>query len=664
MIKTLLIANRGEIACRIIRTARRLGIRCVAIYSDVDRHAQHVKMADEAHALPGLTSQETYLQQGLILTIAEKSGADAIHPGYGFLSENATFSRRCAEAGLIFVGAPATAIEKMGSKAAAKAIMHAAGVPVIPGYYGADQSPDHLQQQADGIGYPLLIKASAGGGGKGMRIVTTPAEFANALASAQREASASFGDTQVILEKYLPESRHIEVQVFADAQGQAVHLFERDCSMQRRHQKVLEEAPAPGISQALRQQLGQAAVDAALAIDYQGAGTIEFLLAPDGQFYFMEMNTRLQVEHPITECITGIDLVEWQLNVASGAPLPRHQAELSIDGHAIEVRLYAEDPLNQFLPAIGTVQYMHFVEKPPHRRLDTGVQTGDEISPYYDPMLAKLITWAPTREACIEQLQQALSEYYVSGLKTNLNFLSALIAQPAFQQGQYQTTFIEKQLTAILDSLPDHHHTALRLAILAYLLRHQQHSAPAAAPWSASDAWQSLLPRRLALCPRSQQQRHPVEVRIKKDGVFQLHWRQDDAQTELRGTLTDHGQLLAYCDGLYHQAHVFFQGTTVTVFHQHQVFEIEFAEFFQTARTQSDHHLTAPMPGTVTALLVSLGQSVKQGDVLLVMEAMKMEHSIRAPHDGIITEIFYHQGDRLDSGAELVALEPLAATAS
>ncbi|MCW9017799.1 MAG: acetyl-CoA carboxylase biotin carboxylase subunit, partial [Kangiellaceae bacterium] len=431
-IHKLLIANRGEIACRIIRTAQRMGIECVAVYSDADKNAQHVKLADEAWYIGESPAKDSYLKADTILEIAKKSGANGIHPGYGFLSENAEFAQKCSDNNVIFVGPPVGAIEAMGSKSEAKSIMQNAGVPLVQGYHGDDQSESLLQQEADKIGYPLLIKATAGGGGKGMRVVESSSDFIDALNSCKREAISSFGDDQVLIEKYLTKPRHVEIQVFADNQGNAVHLFERDCSVQRRHQKVIEEAPAPGLTSETREAMGQVAIKAAQAIGYSGAGTVEFLYDEDGSFYFMEMNTRLQVEHPVTEMITGLDLVEWQITVANGLDLPLLQDQLSINGHAFEARIYAEDPNNDFLPATGNISYMGLPVTNANVRVDSGIVSGDTVSVYYDPMIAKLIVWDKDRNSALARLRGALSDFHVAGLTTNIEFLHQLASNDAF----------------------------------------------------------------------------------------------------------------------------------------------------------------------------------------------------------------------------------------
>ena len=475
MFNKILIANRGEIACRVIRTAHRLGIRCVAIYSEADANAMHVAMADEAVCVGPAPSKDSYLKMDTILEVAKQTGAQAIHPGYGFLSENAPFVQKCQEADIVFIGPPASAIEAMGSKSAAKRIMEEANVPLVPGYHGEDQDPALLKRHSDEMGYPVLLKATAGGGGKGMRVVWAADEFDSALDAAKREAMNGFADDTMLVEKYLTKPRHVEIQVFCDKHGNSVYLAERDCSVQRRHQKVVEEAPAPGMSDELRKAMGEAAVRAAEAIGYEGAGTVEFLLDEDGSFYFMEMNTRLQVEHPVTELITGQDLVEWQLKAASGQTLPLSQDDVQINGHAVEVRIYAEDPDNDFLPATGKLEYLRTPEENRYVRVDTGVREGDEVSIYYDPMIAKLIVWDENRDRAMQRMSQALTEYRIAGMKTNTHFLKRLIDNPAFRAAELDTGFIEKHEEDLFsDHGGSHSANPLALAALYTLLKQGQ----------------------------------------------------------------------------------------------------------------------------------------------------------------------------------------------
>ncbi|MBL8491832.1 MAG: acetyl/propionyl/methylcrotonyl-CoA carboxylase subunit alpha, partial [Rhodocyclaceae bacterium] len=496
MFDTILIANRGEIACRVIKTARRMGIRTVAVYSEADAGARHVRLADEAVCIGPAAARESYLVADRIVAACRQTGAQAVHPGYGFLSENEEFAETLAANGIVFIGPPVSAIRAMGLKSESKKLMEKAGVPLTPGYHGDDQEPAHLQAQADAIGYPVLIKASAGGGGKGMRAVWKGEEFADALASCQREALSSFGDAHVLIEKYLQRPRHIEIQVFGDSHGNVVHLFERDCSVQRRHQKVLEEAPAPGMTAERRAAMGKAAVDAARAVGYVGAGTVEFIVNQDGSFYFMEMNTRLQVEHPVTEMITGLDLVEWQLRVAAGEPLPLAQEQLSIRGHAVEARIYAEDPDKGFLPSTGRLLHLAPPEESLHVRVDTGVEQGDEITPHYDPMIAKLIVWDETRERALARMLQSLARYRVVGVSNNVGFLSRLVACPAFASADLDTGLIEREQGFLFPGDAEPPAETWLAAALAELLRERRDAQEAAAhdadpfsPWHGRDGW-------------------------------------------------------------------------------------------------------------------------------------------------------------------------------
>src|SRR5262245_1516334 len=529
MFTKLLIANRGEIACRVIRTARRLGIGTVAVYSEADVGALHVLQADEAYLLGPAPARESYLRGDRIIDLARKSGAQAIHPGYGFLSENEDFAAACAKAGVVFIGPPASAIRAMGSKSAAKRIMEQAGVPLVPGYHGDNQDAAYLKEQADRAGYPLLIKASAGGGGKGMRIVERAAEFAAALASCQREAGAAFGDDRVLLERYLLRPRHIEIQVFADQQGDCVYLFERDCSVQRRHQKVLEEAPAPGMTPERRAAMGTAAVAAAKAIGYVGAGTVEFIADQAGTFHFMEMNTRLQVEPPVTEMITGQDLVEWQLRVAWGEPLPRRQHELTIDGHALEARVYAEDPARGFLPATGRIVYLSTPQPSREVRIDIGVAAGGEISPHYDPMIAKLIVWDHDRPAALRRLHTALGEFRIVGLTTNVEFLARLVTSKAFTAADLDTGLIERAHEELFPPSQPASDEVLAVATLAELLRHDREARAHAAksgdpwsPWGACDGWRLNQDNHHVLVFREGTRQVAVTVHYRGDHTFEV----------------------------------------------------------------------------------------------------------------------------------------------
>jgi 3-methylcrotonyl-CoA carboxylase alpha subunit len=657
MFNKILIANRGEIACRVIRTARRLGIATVAVYSDADREALHVRMADEAIHIGPAPARESYLLAERILDAARTTGAGAIHPGYGFLSENAGFARACADNGVVFIGPPAPAIEAMGSKSAAKRIMEQAGVPLVPGYHGDDQDPALLRGAADAMGYPVLLKATAGGGGKGMRQVWSEAEFEEALAAAQRESLASFGDDTMLVEKYLTRPRHVELQVFCDARGNGVYLAERDCSVQRRHQKVIEEAPAPGMSETLRRQMGETAVRAAQAIDYQGAGTVEFLLDEDGSFYFMEMNTRLQVEHPVTEMITGQDLVEWQLRVASGEPLPLAQEEIRLQGHAFEARVYAEDPDNDFLPVTGRLSFLQPPEESAHVRVDTGVRQGDEVSVYYDPMIAKLIVWDETRERALQRLASALAAYRIGGTVTNLDFLYNLATSRPFVEAELDTGFIEKHSALIFhDRHQDLEHELPRAALALLLYRRQQTTLRSCldpwSPWQQSNAWRLNEPHIHRLTLHCHQQDHEVEV--EQHGSLYVV-RAAGQETRLQGELA--GDTL-HLDVEGHRQ----RGTLARTHDGFTLYLPAGACHFREVLPDTGEAdagggqagLAAPMNGTIVALLAEPGSAVAADTPLLVMEAMKMEHTLRAPAAGRVETFYYQPGDLVDGGAELL----------
>ena len=683
MFHKILIANRGEIACRVAATARRMGIRTVAVYSDADVHAQHVHASDEAVHIGAASPRDSYLRADRILAAALATGAQAVHPGYGFLSENDDFAQACVDAGIAFIGPPPSAIAAMGSKSAAKALMERAGVPLVPGYHGERQEADFLLAQAEAIGFPVLIKASAGGGGKGMRIVQRADEFTAALASCQREAEASFGSAQVLVERYLQRPRHIEVQVFADTLGHVIHLFERDCSVQRRHQKVLEEAPAPGMTPELRAQMGAAAVAAARSVGYVGAGTVEFICEQDapqgGRFYFMEMNTRLQVEHPVTEAITGLDLVEWQLRVAAGEPLPLTQDQVPLRGHAIEARICAENPAQGFLPATGTLRTLRTPEAtrftPGAVRLDSGVAAGDAISPHYDAMIAKLIVHGDTREAALARLDEALSALHITGLQHNVGFLRRLVRTEAFAQAQLDTALIEREREALFGAPQAHaQHQHLRDALLGATLRWWLDASPSAAqdPWSRGDGW--------ALHGHSQrvlQWRWPqpggdqtVTVRVQqaRNGSLRLAWGGlagdvpvTVCDVRCQRTATDSVHLCALVDGQPWSAHV----DRHDAFDAFDVFTpaghtaLHWLDPLAAAATQqaSSGQVTAPMPGKVIAMLVAAGDAVKAGQALVITEAMKMEHSLTAPRDGTVAELLCSVGDQVAEGVELLRLE-------
>ena len=663
MFEKILIANRGEIACRIIRTAKRLGIRTVAVYSDADAGALHVAAADEAYRIGPAPARESYLKVEAILEAAARSGARAIHPGYGFLAENAGFALACEGAGIVFIGPPAVAIRSMGSKSAAKEIMEKAGVPLVPGYHGENQEPRRLREEAARIGFPVLIKASAGGGGKGMRAVARPEEFDDALASAKRESLASFGDDRVLLEKYLARPRHVEVQVFRDAKGNAVHLFERDCSIQRRHQKVLEEAPAPGVRPSLRAKMGAAAVAAAHAIGYVGAGTVEFLLDEDGSFCFMEMNTRLQVEHPVTEMITGQDLVEWQLRVAAGEPLPRGQKELAIGGHAIEARIYAEDPARDFLPSTGRLTHLRAPAESANVRIDTGVRQGDEVSIHYDPMIAKLVVWDTDRASALRRLRKALSECQVVGVATNIGFLENVAAHPSYAAWELDTGFIDRHRAALFPDPRPATDRTLALACLDVLLRHAGNAMRAArassdpySPWNMTGGWRL-----------NSGNHHDIHF-VDGERTIRVvaHYRRDGYLLDLpggellaRGELDAAGDLLADLGGIRVKATVVRHGTAVTVLEQGGAHVLAVHDPHALAGEEEEvaGKLTAPMPGKVVAVMVREGESVAKGNPLLILEAMKMEYTIAAPRGGVVTRLNYPEGSLVSEGAELLEID-------
>ena len=675
MFSKILIANRGEIACRVAATARGMGIRTVAVYSDADANAKHVAACDEAYRLGPPAAKESYLLGDKIIAIAKQCGAQAIHPGYGFLSENEQFAAACAAAGIVFIGPPPEAIRAMGLKAESKQLMEKAGVPLTPGYHGGNQDPAFLQDTADQIGYPVLIKASAGGGGKGMRVVEAAAGFGAALASCKREAAASFGDEDVLLEKYLTRPRHIEIQVFADTHGNCVHLFERDCSVQRRHQKVLEEAPAPGMSDARRAAMGKAAVEAAQAVGYVGAGTVEFIVPGDGAaagtFYFMEMNTRLQVEHPVTEEITGLDLVEWQLRVAHGEPLPLAQDELAINGHAIEARIYAENPAKNFLPSIGTLHHLRMPVEEGPVRIDSGVREGDPISPWYDPMIAKLICWGETREVALRAMAAALRECEIAGVHTNVEFLIRTVESPAFAAADLDTGLIERNRALLLPIETATSPEALVVAAFAALSSRTLGGSASVAigPWDINDGWRANLTAQRSLALQVRGTTHPVLVEYTRAGLViecmgqrslaigavadrqvRLQWNQQALAA--RVVRIREAQAGSAHDKLY----TFMQGRRFDIELHDPLAESEAAE-------EESGGLTAPMPGKILAVLVKAGGEVEKGTPLVVMEAMKMEHTIAAPAKGRVTAVLHAVGDQVAEGVALIAFEPAVVAA-
>ncbi|WP_445947485.1 acetyl/propionyl/methylcrotonyl-CoA carboxylase subunit alpha [Shewanella sp.] len=684
MFTKLLIANRGEIACRIIKTAKSMGVRTIALYSDADKDARHVAMADESFYLGGSAPADSYLKADVIIDIAKKAGAGAIHPGYGFLSENADFARKCEQNGIAFVGPGSEAIDAMGSKSAAKEIMGKANVPLVPGFHGDDQSDDNLVHQAKLIGFPLLIKAAYGGGGKGMRIVENESEILAAVKSARREATSSFGNDKLLMERYLRQPRHVEVQVFADTHGNVIYLSDRDCSIQRRHQKVVEEAPAPGLSDALRAQMGQAAVAAAKAIDYVGAGTVEFLLdtlATDesSSFYFMEMNTRLQVEHPVTEMVTGQDLVKWQLMVASGDELPLTQQEVRIHGHSFEVRIYAEDPQNDFLPASGKLNFLREPEQNQHVRIDSGIRENDVISNFYDPMIAKLIVWDESRPRALQRLVHALESYQISGLRHNIEFLANIAEHPAFAAADFSTDFIERYGDALIGSASSEARTALALAGLYQVLSRKQAAKALAinsqdphSPWGQMSGFRlnsNSIHHVALLCDETpetkdgEQPLHNLLLVAQADG-YQLTvinpYTLDEQVLNLSGELRD-DVLLAEINGHKSKIPVSHQGDEFTLFLSSGSYHFK-AVLAQVAEEQvsSVDKLKAPMNGTVVTHLVDVGASVTAGQGLLVMEAMKMEYTIEAPFDGTVTAFYFQSGELVTDGAQLLEVEPLA----
>ncbi|XP_073887577.1 methylcrotonoyl-CoA carboxylase subunit alpha, mitochondrial isoform X4 [Macaca fascicularis] len=638
-ITKVLIANRGEIACRVMRTARKLGVQSVAVYSEADRNSMHVDMADEAYSIGPAPSQQSYLSMEKIIQVAKTSAAQAIHPGYGFLSENMEFAELCKQEGIIFIGPPPSAIRDMGIKSTSKSIMAAAGVPVVEGYHGEDQSDQCLKEHAGRIGYPVMIKAVRGGGGKGMRIVRSEQEFQEQLESARREAKKSFNDDAVLIEKFVDTPRHVEVQVFGDHHGNAVYLFERDCSVQRRHQKIIEEAPAPGIKPEVRKKLGEAAVRAAKAVNYVGAGTVEFIMDSKHNFYFMEMNTRLQVEHPVTEMITGTDLVEWQLRIAAGEKIPLSQEEITLQGHAFEARIYAEDPSNNFMPGAGPLVHLSTPRADPSTRIETGVRQGDEVSVHYDPMIAKLVVWAADRQAALTKLRYSLRQYNIIGLHTNIDFLLNLSGHPEFEAGNVHTDFI-----------PQHHKELLL-------------SRKAAAKESLCQAALGLILKEKAMTDAFTLRAHDVAIAVtyNHDGSYSMQI--EDKTFQVLGDLyseEDCTYLKCSVNGVASKAKLIILENTIYLFSKEGSIEIDipvpkYLSSVSSEGTQGGP--LAPMTGTIEKVFVKAGDKVKAGDSLMVMIAMKMEHTIKAPKDGTIKKVFYREGAQANRHTPLVEFE-------
>ena len=672
MFSKILIANRGEIACRVIKTARRMGIRTVAVYSEADAGARHVRLADEAVCIGPAAAKESYLRAEKIVAAALATGAQAVHPGYGFLSENEDFAQACAASGIVFIGPPVAAIRAMGSKSEAKKLMEKAGVPLTPGYHGDEQTPDFLKQRADEIGYPVLIKAAAGGGGKGMRAVNSSAEFLDALASCKREAKSSFNDEHVLIEKYLQRPRHIEFQIFGDSHGNCVYLFERDCSVQRRHQKVLEEAPAPGMTP---ERFPFACVmwhRLAKAVNYVGAGTVEFIVNQDGTFYFMEMNTRLQVEHPVTEMITGLDLVEWQLRVGAGDTLPLLQEQLAIRGHAIEARIYAEDPDKGFLPSTGKLIHLSPPQESSHVRVDTGVEQGDEITPWYDPMIAKLIVWddsgSKSRDGALARMLQALADYRVVGVANNIGFLSRLVACPAFAGADLDTGLIERERGFLFPDATEPPREAWLVAALAELLTDRRRSAAQASrssdphsPWHQTDAWRMNGEAQRAIHLRVGTSEKLVSAGYQGGGfLLALDGQSCPVTASMQPGTTDGTQLVIDIAGRRLNTTVIAAGEKRHVFLDGMSYCLVLVDplFHAAGSAGAEGGLLAPMPGKVIALIASPGQAVEKGAPLLILEAMKMEHTIAAPAAGVVKSFRFGVGEQVGDGAELVEFVP------
>ncbi|WP_043970291.1 MULTISPECIES: acetyl/propionyl/methylcrotonyl-CoA carboxylase subunit alpha [Acinetobacter] len=658
MFEKILIANRGEIACRVIRTAKKLGIATVAVYSDADADAQHVKMADEAIYIGQSPATQSYLQVDRIIQAAIDTGSQAIHPGYGFLSENDQFALACQQHNICFIGPPVDAILAMGLKATSKALMEKAGVPLTPGYHGTNQEAEFLKQQADAIGYPVLIKASAGGGGKGMSLVERSEDFLQSLASCKREAKSSFGNDDVLIERYVIQPRHIEVQVFGDTHGNYVHLFERDCSVQRRHQKVLEEAPAPQMPAEKLDAMRQAAIDAARAVDYVGAGTVEFIVEQDGTAYFMEMNTRLQVEHPVTEMITSEDLVEWQLRVADGEPLPKLQHQLQIHGHALEARIYAEEPEKGFLPAIGKIDYLHYPTQNQSVRVDSGIVEGDEITTYYDPMIAKLIVWGKNREAALIQMQHALSQFHVDGLGNNIAFLQKIVRCDSFKQAKLDTNLIQREHDFLFQPEQIKPELVVATAFIEFLSKLNNNRSSQKQLWQAQPLWRLNIAFKQTIKLNYLDQNIHIKLSSAEHG-FNAEYNGESYP--ISGQLLDAHTAVIHLNGTQQKLSFNQSPQGITLFHNGQSHKFGYIQqnYHQNDSQAEQGHLKAPMPGVVTQVLVGANHNVKKDDILMTLEAMKMEYTIRAPQDGVIVDAYFQVGDQVKAGDELVEFQPV-----
>jgi len=661
MFKKVLIANRGEIACRVISTLKKMGITSVAVYSDADRHARHVKLADEAYHIGGSRPDESYLKASTLLELAKRVGVDAIHPAYGFLSENSDFARACPEAGITFIGPSADSIVKMGAKDAAKALMEEANVPVVPGYHGKNQDSDYLAEQASNVGFPLLIKAVSGGGGKGMRVVNAASEFASSLDSVKREATNAFGDDRVLLERYISKPRHIEFQVFGDSHGHYVHLHERECSLQRRHQKIIEETPSPFLDEETREAMGIAAANAARAISYLGAGTIEFIVGEDSSFYFMEMNTRLQVEHPVTEMVTGQDLVEWQLRVAAGEPLPLKQEEIISTGHSFETRLYAENPNNLFLPSTGKLHHLRFPEVGPNLRVETGVEEGDVISVFYDPMIAKLVVWGEDREIARTRLLKALGETGIIGVENNIAFLETLVTHTDFIENRIDTQYIDAKLDTLLEEsrveLPENVLLAASVRLLLDGQKAVSKMAEAAddpnSPWFDTTGWRpnGQSERSLFFC---YEEGDDIEIVVTEhDNHFIFHLEND---LDVLAEESENNVVRLQINGSWERFITLRNEDTLLVSWQSRWYTLTEINPFEPNLTDAGGaaNIIAPMPGKLWKVLVKSGDTVTEGQPVAILEAMKMEHALNAPFDGEVDQVFYAAGDFVEADATLI----------